>query len=404
MANAQPNQPPDEEQPEDERAHDERGAIEPLEPESRRARGPVYRRIYTTGNAELDRQINEVVGALTYAQPGEANHHDPADLELVREMLTSSVRLVVQKATRAELKLVNAAVKEFAYAFRTFAPYRGMSKVSIFGSARVKPGEPEYVAARDFAHQIAGRGWMVITGAGPGIMEAGIEGAGAANSFGVGIRLPFEAVTTQFHADDPKLINFRYFFTRKVTFVKEAHAFVLLPGGYGTLDEAFELLTLVQTGKAPPAPIVLLDVPGGTYWLSWTQFVEQELRARGYISPEDEHLVKITDDVSVALAEITGFYRNYHSLRFVGGDLVLRLHHEPTPELLHELNDVFGDILTSGKIEAVGASRAELADRDVPELARIAMRFNRSSYSRLRLLIDRLNAEVDQSASVVDSA
>ena len=160
-------------------------------------------------------------------------------------------------------------------------------------------------------------------------MEAGIEGAGAANSFGVSIRLPFEAATTQFLADDPKLVNFRYFFTRKVTFVKEAHAFVLLPGGFGTLDEGFELLTLVQTGKAPPAPIVLLDVPGGTFWLSWMQFVERELRARGYISPEDLRLVKITDDASVALDEITGFYRNYHSLRFVDGDLVLRMQHLP---------------------------------------------------------------------------
>ena len=161
-------------------------------------------------------------------------------------------------------------------------------------------------------------------------MEAGIEGAGAANSFGVSIRLPFEAGTSQFLTDDPKLVNFRYFFTRKVTFVKEAHAFVLLPGGFGTLDEAFELLTLVQTGKAPPAPIVLLDVPGGTYWTTWLQFVEAELRDRGYISPHDLELVKITDNVDVALEEITTFYRNYHSLRFVDGDLVLRMHTLPT--------------------------------------------------------------------------
>ena len=180
------------------------------------------------------------------------------------------------------------------------------------------------------ARELSEADWMVITGAGPGIMEAGIEGAGAANSFGVSIRLPFEAGTSQFLTDDPKLVNFRYFFTRKVTFVKEAHAFVLLPGGFGTLDEAFELLTLVQTGKAPPAPIVLLDVPGGTYWTTWLQFVEAELRDRGYISPHDLELVKITDDVDVALEEITTFYRNYHSLRFVDGDLVLRMHTLPT--------------------------------------------------------------------------
>jgi hypothetical protein len=203
--------------------------------------------------------------------------------------------------------------------------------------------------------------------------------------------LPFEAATTQFLADDPKLVSFRYFFTRKVTFVKEAHAFVLLPGGFGTLDEGFELLTLVQTGKAPPAPIVLLDVPGGTFWLSWMQFVERELRARGYISPEDLRLVKITDDASVALAEITGFYRNYHSLRFVEGDLVLRMQHLPAQERIDALNADFGDILASGHIEPAATSNAEIGDDDVPDLARLRMRFDRRSYSRLRELIDVLN-------------
>ena len=182
------------------------------------------------------------------------------------------------------------------YAFAVFEPYRAARKAAIFGSARTRRDDPLYAQTVALARELADADWMVITGAGPGIMEAGIEGAGAANSFGVSIRLPFEAATTQFLADDPKLVNFRYFFTRKVTFVKEAHAFVLLPGGFGTLDEGFELLTLVQTGKAPPAPIVLLDVPGGTFWLSWVQFVERELRARGYISPEDMRLVKITDD------------------------------------------------------------------------------------------------------------
>ena len=232
---------------------------------------------------------------------------------------------------------------------------------------------------------------MVITGAGPGIMEAGIEGAGAANSFGVSIRLPFEAATTQFLADDPKLVNFRYFFTRKVTFVKEAHAFVLLPGGFGTLDEAFELLTLVQTGKSVPAPIVLLDVPGGTYWLTWMQFVTRELRDRGYISSDDLDLVTITDDVEVALAEVLEFYRNYHSLRFVEGDLVLRIQEAPTDAELAALNEQWADIVVRGAIEAAEASRAEVADDDVPHLPRLRFRFDRRSYARLRALIDRLN-------------
>ncbi len=206
------------------------------------------------------------------------------------------MRLARDRATRGDLKIANAALKEMRYAFSVFEPYRAARKAAIFGSARTRRDDPLYEQTAALARELADADWMVITGAGPGIMEAGIEGAGAANSFGVSIRLPFEAATTQFLADDPKLVNFRYFFTRKVTFVKEAHAFVLLPGGFGTLDEGFELLTLVQTGKAPPAPIVLLDVPGGTFWLSWVQFVERELRARGYISPEDMKLVKITDD------------------------------------------------------------------------------------------------------------
>jgi hypothetical protein len=188
-------------------------------------------------------------------------------------------------------------------------------------------------------------------------------------------------------------VNFRYFFTRKVTFVKEAHAFVLLPGGFGTLDEAFELLTLVQTGKSVPAPIVLLDVPGGTYWHGWTAFVERELNLRNYISAPDIELYCITDDVHVALAEIMDFYRNYHSLRFVDGDLVLRMRTLPSDPALAALNHDFADIITSGDIEAAPASKAEISDNDVPDLARLRMRFDRHSYARLHGLIKRLNVD-----------
>jgi hypothetical protein len=204
--------------------------------------------------------------------------------------------------------------------------------------------------------------------------------------------------------DDPKLVNFRYFFTRKVTFVKEAHAFVLLPGGFGTLDETFELLTLVQTGKSTPAPIVLLDVPGGTYWQTWLQFVSAELRDLGYISPVDLDLVKITDDVDAAIDEVLTFYRNYHSLRFVEGDLVLRLHQLPSPAELAKLNEEFADIVTRGEIEVAEASKAERADNDVPELARLRMRFDRHGYARLRNLINRLNALAGAAAASDHSA
>ena len=223
---------------------------------------------YRTGDAELDTAIADLIDRIG----------DVHDADLVFELIVSAVRLARDRADRGDLKIANAALKEMRYAFTVFEPYRSARKAAIFGSARTQPRRSALRADRRLARELAAADWMVITGAGPGIMEAGIEGAGAENSFGVSIRLPFEAATTQFLADDPKLVNFRYFFTRKVTFVKEAHAFVLLPGGFGTLDEAFELLTLVQTGKAQPGPIVLLDVPGGTYWQSWLEFVQRELR------------------------------------------------------------------------------------------------------------------------------
>jgi uncharacterized protein (TIGR00730 family) len=339
---------------------------------------------YRTGDPDLDAQISALI-----AHFGD----DIRNSDLLFELVVSTVRLARDHVTRGDLKLANAALKEMRYAFAVFEPYRSARKAAIFGSARTTREDPLYDQTLRLARRLSEADWMVITGAGPGIMEAGIEGAGAANSFGVSIRLPFEAGTTPFLADDPKLVNFRYFFTRKVTFVKEAHAFVLLPGGFGTLDEAFELLTLVQTGKAPPAPVVLLDVPGGTYWLTWLQFVASELRDRGYISPHDVDLVTITDDVDVALEEITTFYANYHSSRFVDGDLVLRMHRLPSDELLVALNEEFGDIIARGKIEPVEPSKAEIADNDMPELPRLAFRFDRHGWARLRALIDRLNAE-----------
>jgi uncharacterized protein (TIGR00730 family) len=336
---------------------------------------------YRTGDAELDQQIADLVGSLG----------DVHDTDLVFEMMVSAVRLARDRASRGDMKMASAALKEMRYAFSVFEPYRSARKAAIFGSARTARDDPLYEQTVAIARELAAVDWMVITGAGPGIMEAGIEGAGAASSFGVSIRLPFEAATTQFLADDPKLVNFRYFFTRKVTFVKEAHAFVLLPGGFGTLDEAFELLTLVQTGKSVPAPIVLLDVPGGTYWTGWTAFVEAELERRNYISSDDLSLFSITDDVRVALDEITAFYRNYHSLRFVDGDLVLRMRELPSDAVLAALTTDFADIITSGAIEPVETSRAEIADKDVPELARLRLRFDRHSYARLQMLIKRLN-------------
>jgi hypothetical protein len=261
----------------------------------------------------------------------------------------------------------------------------------VFGSARTPVDHPVYQTAFEFAAALAARNWMIITGAGPGIMAAGIEGAGAANSFGVNILLPFEQAAHEVIAGDPKLINFRYFFTRKLTFVKESDAFVLCPGGFGTMDEAFETLTLMQTGKAYLAPIVLLDEPNGNYWERWQHFIEEELLADGYISPRDLKLVTISHDPNHAVEEICNFYSTYHSMRWVGSRLVLRLQREIPDDELAELNAEFGDIIASGDIARVPVTPSELDDDDVVELPRIAFRFDRTNYARLRELIDRLN-------------
>ncbi len=232
---------------------------------------------------------------------------------------------------------------------------------------------------------------MIITGAGPGIMEAGHEGAGADRSFGVNIVLPFEADANPVIADDPKLINFKYFFTRKVMFMKESHAFVLLPGGFGTMDESFELLTLIQTGKSVPAPVVLLDPPGGTYWTRWKEFVEIELLEPGLISADDLALVKVTDSIEEAVEEVCRFYRTYHSIRFVGSRLVLRLRREVDDGELAELNGRFAHIVERGTIERIPATEAEVRDDDHVDLPRLAFRFDRRSWAGVRMLIDALN-------------
>ena len=336
---------------------------------------------YRTGDDELDRLIAELV---------ERAETETQNTDVVFELVASAVRLARDRADRGDLKIANAALKEMRDTFHLFAPYRGGKKVAIFGSARTQPDDPLYDQARRFAAAISARDWMVITGAGPGIMEAGIEGAGPERAFGVSIRLPFEAATSQL-VDDPKLLTFRYFFTRKLAFIKEADGFVLLPGGFGTLDEAFELLTLVQTGKAQPGPIVLLDIPGGTYWSRWREFLDHEMLSRGYISEVDLDMVHTTDDAEAAVAEVVGFYANYHSQRFVRGRLVLRMRRAPAPNVLAALTEEFSDIVARGAIEKVDPSPEEIADDDHLDLERVALWFDRFGWARLRRLIDRLN-------------
>jgi hypothetical protein len=339
------------------------------------------RRRYRTGDESVDAKIADLVRSID----------DIADGDLLGELLTSCVRMASDHADRGEMKLVNAALKEFAYAFKVFKPYQGVRKVSIFGSSRSGPDDPSYECARQFGAAMAARGWMVITGAGPGIMEAGHLGAGAERSFGANIRLPFEADPNEVIGGDPKLINFKYFFTRKVTFMKESDAFLLLPGGFGTLDEAFELLTLMQTGKSDLHPAVVLDAPGGSYWSEWRRFVDHQLADRGFISREDTDLLCLTDSVDAAVREIERFYRNYQSQRYVGGTLVLRVHRVPPQEELDRLAREFTDILQSSGLRIVEPTTEEIADSDALECKRIALDFNQRSSGRLRQLIDALN-------------
>jgi uncharacterized protein (TIGR00730 family) len=317
-----------------------------------------------------------------------------ANRDLIREILSTVALLAKEDQDRLDLKITSAALAEMREAFAVFRPYRHGRKVTMFGSARTRPDDPLYAQAKELAHRIAERRWMVVTGAGPGIMAAGMEGAGRELSIGVNIRLPFEQGANPFIADDPKLVEMKYFFTRKLMLIKESDAYVTLPGGFGTLDETFELLTLLQTGKAMPAPLVLLDVPGGTYWARWLEFVTHEVLGHGLIGAVDLGLFTITDSVDTAAEEIFGFYRSYDSLRYVDGRLVLRLRVPPADEEVAELHALFADILVPdrGGFELVGPSHAERAENDHLDLHRLAFPFDELSLGRLRQLIDHLNA------------
>lgn len=331
--------------------------------------------------------LNERIEGLIQAACREGT--EPDDAELIRQVVTTGIHLLRDGTSRAELKLVNSALKELRHAFRVFGPYEEKRKVAVFGSARTTEDHPDYRQAHAFAEAMRERGWMSITGAGDGIMGAAQGGAGRASSFGVNIRLPFEQAANETIAGDEKLINFRYFFTRKVVFVKESHAIALFPGGFGTHDEGLEALTLIQTGKSEMVPVVFVDAPEGTYWRDWMVWVETHLRDRGLISPDDMNLFRVTDSVDAAVAEIEGFYRNYHSSRYLDGRLVLRLHEAPSDEQLEALNDEFGRLLASGRIE-----RAEPHAEEHPRLSdlpRLCLHFDRKRVGLLRALIDRLN-------------
>ena len=290
-----------------------------------------------------------------------------------------------------DIKILNRALKELRYGFKVFQPYHHVRKVSIYGSARTPQEDPNFQLAYRFGRLLSERGFMVITGAGPGIMWAGHEGAGRESSFGVNIMLPFEQAPNSLIAKDKKLINLKYFFTRKLLFVKESHATVLFPGGFGTLDEGFEVLTLIQTGKTDPAPVVLLEVPECDYWERWMDFVRDQLLPRGLISETDLALFKIFHHEADAVEEIETFYRNYHSIRYVGNNLVIRLQHPLETEEVRQLNHEFDDLLIDGEYIQTDALPEESDDTDVMGLPRLIFQYNRKDAGRLRQLINRLN-------------
>ena len=343
--------------------------------------------------------LNERIDGLIEAASRESS--SPEDAELVRQLLTTGIHLLRDGTSRAELKLVNSALKELRHAFRVFSPHSEIRKVAIFGSARTHPEHPDWGNAFEFAKRLVACGWMVITGGGDGIMGAAQGGAGREASFGVNIRLPFEQTANETIAGDPKLINFRYFFTRKVVFVKEAHAIVLFPGGFGTHDEGFEALTLIQTGKSEIVPVVFVDEPGGSYWRDWLEYVDAHLRERGLINPADMNLILVTDSIDEAVAEIENFYRNYHSSRFIDGLLVMRLHVAPSDDELAALNEEFTPLLASGVIERADASPEEASE--IEHLPRLRLDFNRRQVGLLRSLIDRLNEISEEAAPPRDA-
>jgi uncharacterized protein (TIGR00730 family) len=317
---------------------------------------------------------------------------DSPHADLIKEIILTALKLVEEPAARVDVKILNAALRELRFAFKLFSGYRHIRKVTIFGSARTDENHSAYKQAVEFSRQIVRHGYMVITGAGDGIMKGAQEGAGRKMSFGVNIQLPFEQFPNIYIENDPKLVTFKYFFTRKLIFVKETDAIALFPGGFGTLDEMFESLTLVQTGKTDILPIVLIDEPGGTYWLEWQRYLEKHLLKLGLISAEDMFFFKVTDNVDTAVKEVTSFYHNFHSSRYIGDKLMVRLQ-RPIPDvLLEKLNQEFKDILAGGGIERSSPYREESDEQDLAHLPRLVLQFNRKNFGRLRQFIDALNS------------
>jgi uncharacterized protein (TIGR00730 family) len=345
---------------------------------------------YSTGNSQLDSSIEDIL------HRAGASHHP----ELLHQMMVTVVKLVQDGADFGDLKIINTTLKEMRYAFKVMRPYRRVRKCAVFGSARCQSDTQDYQQACEFSAQIAELGFMIITGAGHGIMEAGNRGAGKERSFGLNIRLPFEQVANPYIAGDEKLVNFKYFFTRKLAFMKDTHAVVCCPGGFGTHDEGLEALTLIQTGKSHMVPIVFLHPEGSEFWTDWHRYNTEQLLDRGMISSDDLSLYRVTSSVSEACREIDSFYRRFHSMRYVKDHLVVRLESPLSDEEVELMNEEYGDILKSGKIEPTLALPQE-TDKTIAHLPRLRFHFRRRSFGRLRQFVDRLNSfELPEHSSI----
>ncbi len=342
----------------------------------------------SSNNSEiLDQQLDKLLSNL-------ASH---PHRKLIQRALEVLLRIAESDTERLNWKILSASLEDLEQGFQKFYPYRHTRKIAIFGSARTSPQQAEYKMAVDFARGMAKSGFMVITGAGGGIMQAGNEGAGRANSFGLNIKLPFEQGANPLINGDDKLISFKYFFTRKLFFLRESDAIALFPGGFGTQDEAFETLTLCQTGKYGPVPLVLIDRPGGDYWHSWNDYICSQLKDKGLISPEDPSLYTITDRLDVAYQTIKNFYRVYHSSRYVGKVFVMRLNLELSDQTVEGLNQEFADILSQGEIRKSIALPEERKDSETVDLPRLTFYFNQKSLGRLYQLIAKINLLGDSS-------
>lgn len=321
----------------------------------------------------------------------ELRQRTTSDVRQLNRFITTVTELVIGPSSSLDIKIASAAIEEMSRAFTMFAPYRDVRKVSIFGSARTTPDSPIYALTAATAKALADHHFMVVTGAGPGIMEAGMVGAGRENSIGVSIRLPFESGANSVIAGDDKYVSMRYFFTRKLMLVKESHAFLCMPGGFGTLDETFELLTLAQTAKSVPVPIVFLEVPGQPFWTPLMKVLEPLLLDHGLISESDISLYTITDNIDDAVKEITTFYANYNSIRFVDNTLYIRVQRAVPDDQFLEIATRFASLAVDGVILQTSATPEELKENDMPDLPRISLKYAAKGFADLRGLIDALN-------------